>query len=208
MDDLDAQAPWTNFRFAVTDVEGNGQQPPDLVELAVILIEKEKLRAPSTWLVRPPRAITPMARRIHTISNGQVASAPPIAEVWHEMKAVFNDAVFVAHNAHVDLGVLARELPGFQPVHVIDTLKVARRLLPGRPSYSLTALAKDLALATGLPAELTPHRAAYDALVCARLLAFLASPPGMAPLSLADLLLNPEKTARKGHRNGSAEALF
>ncbi len=25
---------WTSLRYAVVDVEGNGQQPPDLVELA------------------------------------------------------------------------------------------------------------------------------------------------------------------------------
>ena len=34
---------WASMRYAVVDVEGNGQQPPDLVELAVV----------------PPRAGTP-----------------------------------------------------------------------------------------------------------------------------------------------------
>jgi hypothetical protein len=29
---------WTSLRYAVADVEGNGQQPPDLVELAVLPI--------------------------------------------------------------------------------------------------------------------------------------------------------------------------
>ena len=29
---------WTSMRYAVVDVEGNGQQPPDLVELAVVPI--------------------------------------------------------------------------------------------------------------------------------------------------------------------------
>ena len=27
---------WTSLDYAVIDVEGNGQQPPDLVELAVV----------------------------------------------------------------------------------------------------------------------------------------------------------------------------
>ena len=29
---------WESVRYAVVDVEGNGQQPPDLVELAVVPI--------------------------------------------------------------------------------------------------------------------------------------------------------------------------
>ena len=29
---------WVSVRYAVVDVEGNGQQPPDLVELAVVPI--------------------------------------------------------------------------------------------------------------------------------------------------------------------------
>src|SRR5947209_281392 len=29
---------WTSLRYAVVDVEGNGQQPPDLVELAIVPI--------------------------------------------------------------------------------------------------------------------------------------------------------------------------
>jgi DNA polymerase III epsilon subunit-like protein len=33
-----------------------------------------------------------------------------------------------------------------------------------------------------------PHRATYDAIVCARLLAHLATPPGRDPLTLTELL--------------------
>jgi exodeoxyribonuclease X len=175
MADIDGQAPWTAFRYAVADVEGNGQQPPDLVELAIVLIDQGRVGEPLTWQVKPPRPITPLAGRIHGISNQQVASHPPAAEYTADIMAVFDGAIFVAHNAHVDLGVLTRELPGFQPAQVIDTLKLTRRLLPGRPSYKLSALAEELKLATDMPADLNPHRAAYDALVCARLLTHLAT---------------------------------
>ena len=33
---------WTEHRYAVIDVEGNGQQPPDFVELGVVPIEAGK----------------------------------------------------------------------------------------------------------------------------------------------------------------------
>ncbi|MFG1909441.1 exonuclease domain-containing protein [Kribbella sp. NPDC048928] len=105
-----------------------------------------------------------------------------------ELHWALSDKVFVAHNAHVDLGVLGRELPAFQPARVVDTLKLARRLLPGRDSYTLGALVDACGLAGGLPVDLVPHRATYDALVCARLLSHLATPPGREPLTFASLV--------------------
>ena len=35
---------WTSLRYATADVEGNGQQPPDLVELAVLPITERRHR--------------------------------------------------------------------------------------------------------------------------------------------------------------------
>ncbi|NRQ30673.1 3'-5' exonuclease [Nonomuraea sp. NN258] len=199
---------WTRFRYAVADVEGNGQRPPDLVELSIALIDEGFVGDPLTWLVKPPRPITPLARRIHTISNEQVASAPSAVELAPDIQAIFDGCIFVAHNAHVDLDVLTRELPGFRPAQIIDTLKLARRLLPGRPSYKLGALADEFDLTAELPAGLRSHRAAYDALVCARLLAHLASPPGAQPLPLAALLTSTEASPRKGPTDDTAETLF
>ena len=83
--------------------------------------------------------------------------------------------MLVAHNAHVDVGVLRRELDGWESPEVFDTLKLARRLLPGQPSYKLGALVKALSLDDGMPPGLAPHRAAYDVLVTARLFARLAT---------------------------------
>jgi exodeoxyribonuclease X len=45
----------------------------------------------------------------------------------------------------------------------------------------------------GLPTGLAPHRATYDALVCARLLVRLAMPDDAEPLALADLLTTVEQ---------------
>lgn len=93
----------------------------------------------------------------------------------------------VAHNAHVDIGVLKRHLPEWEVSEVLDTLKLAMRLLPDQPGYRLGMLVQTLNLAEGLPGDLTPHRAAYDALVTARLLVRLATRTGGPPLTLEGL---------------------
>lgn len=186
---MDLTASWQRYRYAVVDVEGNGQQPPDLVELAVVPIWEGRIGTARQWLVRPPRPITPMARRIHKISNADVADRPPVSAVAHEIRSALTGAVLVAHNAPVDLSVITREL-AYTPEHVIDTLRLARRLAPGLPSYRLGSLIEHFGLAgdeDDLP-EQTAHRAGYDALTCARLLTVLAQ-----DLTLSDLLNRPSK---------------
>jgi exodeoxyribonuclease X len=180
-------ADWTSLRYAVADVEGNGQQPPDLVELAVLPITDGVIGESMSWLVKPPRPITYFATRIHRISSKDVASAPAFADIEHEVRRALADRVLVAHNAHIDIAVLGRELDGWEPPEVFDTLKLAKRLLPGQPSYKLGALVKALSLDDGMPPGVGPHRAAYDVLVTARLFARLATGHDGNPVSLAEL---------------------
>ena len=178
---------WTSLRYAVADVEGNGQQPPDLVELAVLPITDGTIGEPVSWLVKPPRPIKYFATRIHGISGKDVASAPAFADIKHEVRRALADRVLVAHNAHVDIAVLRRELGDWESPEVFDTLKLAKRLLPGQPSYKLGALVKALSLDDGMPPGLEPHRAAYDVLVTARLFVRLATRHDGSPLSLDEL---------------------
>ncbi len=197
---------WTSLSYAVADVEGNGQQPPDLVELAVLPITDGTIGEPVTWLVKPPRAIKYFATRIHGISGKNVASAPAFADIKHEVRQVLGGRVLVAHNAHVDMGVLARELGEWECPEVFDTLKLARRLLPGQPSYKLGALVKALSLDDGMPPSLVPHRAAYDVLVTARLFVRLATCHDGNPVSLEEL--RGQEADRKPGGTDETAALF
>ncbi len=207
---MNLQAPWSTARFAVVDVEGNGQQPPDLVEIAIVPIIGGEIGEPRTWLVRPPRPITAMARRFHQITDEEIADAPPIADVADQITAELDGAVFAAHNAHIDLSVVTRELPGYHPaLGVADTLKLSRRLIGGLDSYKLGALGNTLALADGLPEALRPHRAEYDALVAARLLRHLATMTDPAR-TIGELLTQPpaEPDDGKEEDGDAAETLF
>lgn len=196
---------WTSLDYAVVDVEGNGQQPPDLVELAVVPIVSGEIQEPASWLVKPERPIKYYATRIHGITTQDVAEGPAFAAIADEIRASLDIPALVAHNAYVDIGVLQRELPGWQPPEVFDTLRLARRLLPNQSGYKLGMLVRTLNLAEGLPADLnlTPHRAAYDALVTARLFVHLATMNEGHPLTLE--ALRSESSEGNGH---AAPSLF
>ncbi len=178
---------WTSLTYVVVDVEGNGQHPPDLVELAAVPIVGGVIGQPVSWLVKPDAPITGFARRIHGITNEAVADAPAFTAIRDEVLAALNAAALVAHNAHVDLDVLSRKVGDWKPPEVFDTLKLARRLLPDLGTYKLGTLVDAFHLADGLPDGLTPHRANSDVLVTARLFVRLAGLPDTRPLSLEEL---------------------
>ncbi|MFC8796927.1 exonuclease domain-containing protein [Promicromonospora sp. NPDC057138] len=166
--------PWTAADYVVIDIEGNGAQPPELVELAVVPLRGGVIGDVQAWLVQPPTPITWRARQIHGISNDDVAGAPSINDIVPEVLGALGDAIPVGHAVHNDLAVLRRVLPGWEPPFALDTLRLARHAL-GLPSYGLGALVEHYHLASGLPAGMRAHRADYDALVTARLLVELAT---------------------------------
>lgn len=178
---------WTSLSYVVVDVEGNGQQPPDLVEVATVPIIGGIIGEPSSWLVEPERPIKFFATRIHGLTNQDVDSAPRFTAIADEVRQALTADVLVAHNAHVDVGVLQRQLGEWECPEVFDTLKLARRLLPDVDSYKLSTLVDALHLAEGLPDGLMPHRGTYDALVTARLFLRLATPPSGRPLTVEEL---------------------
>lgn len=177
---LGLSRPWQQVPWVVIDVEGNGQRPPDLIEAACLPIDGGVPGRVRTWLVRPPRPITGLVRRIHGISNADVATAPTTADVAAQIRAALAGRVVIGHHVHVDLAVLRRELDGWTPPAVLDTLRLARAVWPGLPSYSLDNLTAAARLRPGQPSSLPPagiggrHRAGYDTAVTAALFLALA----------------------------------
>ena len=173
-------------RYAVVDVEGNGQQPPDLVELAVVPVVGGVIGRPACWLVKPTGPISSMATRIHGLPTRTSLTRQPSQTSRPKYAGTGCRRLGGPQRAR------RYQCPvppsgGWQCPEVFDTLRLARRLVPGQETYKLGALVATFALAEGLPAGLTPHRATYDALVTARLFVHLATRQDTGPLSLGEL---------------------
>ena len=174
---------WTQCNFVVVDVEGNGQSPQEIIELAIVPIDHKLIGRPRSWLIRPQKPVTERATQIHGISNCDLSGSPSHAEVADEIRLALGKSIVVGHNVSVDTQLLRQQLGDWHPSAILDTLKLARYVRPGRNSYSLDALIS----AYGLNIDPSQrHRASGDAVVTAELFTVLATE--LDQDSLLDLL--------------------
>jgi DNA polymerase III subunit epsilon len=153
-------------RYWVIDVEGSGSTPPEIVELAMLEVADLKLTGNKRhWLVRPKQPIEASATRIHGLTDDDVVGAPSIEDIAGDMLEWLEDTPIVGHNVRVELDIISRSVPDWTPRAAIDTLKLARTLRPGLPSYGLEKLGTALGYSdeAARRSESRHHSALYDA---------------------------------------------
>lgn len=136
--------------------------------------------------LNPDRAIDAGAEAVHGISNEFLADKPRFRAVVKEFEDFVRDAELVIHNASFDVGFLNAELgllerPKIEGLcaGVVDTLRLAKELNPGKKA-SLDALCDRYEVANS-------HRTLHGALLDAELLAdvYLAMTRGQESLMMA-----------------------
>jgi len=162
-------------RYIVYDVETTGAnvRRDELVEIGALAYEnRQPAEEPFRMLIRPERGYIPKAAtRVHGISYEDVKNAPTIAQVLPDFLDYVGRDTLVGHNiARFDNRFIDKACGehldgrGFYPLFV-DTLRLARRLLPEQRHYSLEHLSHALGLHKG-PIR---HRALDDLRVTADL---------------------------------------
>lgn len=167
-------------RMWAVDVEGNGANPPEIVELGIVEMDDLQLTGNvKHWQFRPEHEITPAVSRIHGITNDDVADAPPIEDVIDDILLWLEESPIVGHNVRVELEALSRVLPDWKPAAAYDSLKVARALLPNEEKFGLERLGDVLGLKDAASQAVgggAAHSGPYDAAMSAILLERLLSP--------------------------------
>ena len=166
-------------RMWAVDVEGSGGSPAEIVELAIVELDGLKLTGiHKHWRFKPKGGITPMVSRIHGIWESDVADAPDIEDVADDLLELLENKPIVGHNVRVELEIIGRAIPEWQPASAIDTLRVARRLLPDQKKHGLEHLGTVLGLTEAAVAATggASHSAPFDAALSAILLRHLVEP--------------------------------
>lgn len=149
-------------KFAILDLETTGGNVKNhrITEVAIRIHDGNNVVDSFETLVNPQRMIPPFVSRLTGIDNDLVKDAPVFADVLDQIDAITQDCVVVAHNVNFDYGFLRREFLMHDRKFLrkkLCTVRLARKLMPGLPSYSLGKLAKHF----GNPID-KRHRAGGD----------------------------------------------
>jgi DNA polymerase III epsilon subunit family exonuclease len=133
--------------YAVFDCEttGTNTAEDEIVSCALVRLDPDGIEvARYETLVRPSRPIPVGATAVHGISDDDVAGAPRFAEIAGELLGLLAGAVFVAHNASFDLGMLrhafARAGLDYRPDGIACTLEAFRLLEPLADNHRLQSI--------------------------------------------------------------------
>jgi DNA polymerase-3 subunit epsilon len=151
--------------FVVFDVETTGSSAKNngaLTEIGAVKIVGGVVVDQFSTLVNPVRPIEPFVVRLTGITNRMVSDAPLADEVMGPFERFVEGCVLVGHNVSFDCSFIgaAREAAGLAPLPnlVLDTLKLARALVPGLKRYRLASLATHFGVRS-----MPNHRALSDA---------------------------------------------
>lgn len=155
--------------YVVFDLETTGFSPVQnrIIEVGAVKVTEGKITDRFSSFVNPEVPIPFKIERLTGIQDGMVLDAPKIEAVLPEFLSFCGDAVLVAHNAGFDMSFIlenARRQELETDFTYLDTVGLARVLLPGHAKYTLDAVAKLL----GVSLE-NHHRAVDDAAATAEI---------------------------------------
>jgi DNA polymerase III subunit epsilon len=165
--------------YAIVDIETTGGSAVNsgITEIAIHIHDGEKVVQHFTSLINPERRIPDFITALTGVSNTMIASAPTFKELAPTIYELLSDNIFVAHNVNFDYSFIFHQLKqcGFNlNVNKLCTVRLARKALPGFPSYSLGKICRSLNIAID-----GRHRADGDAKATAILFEKILAEGGM-----------------------------
>jgi len=195
------------MKQVVLDTETTGLDPKEghrIIEVAAIELEGRKVSGRTFHrYINPEREIDEGAAAVHGLTLDRLQDEPRFAEIAPALLEFLADAELIIHNAPFDIGFLNAELAlmGLPPLSnpVIDTLKVAKELHPGKKN-SLDALCDRYQIDNS-------HRTLHGALLDTELLAevYLAMTRGQESLLGEEVESRP--TVSGGEMSGQSMPL-
>lgn len=139
------------MKYAIIDVEttGMGVQGNRITEIAILVHDGKEVLERFQTLVNPQSSIPYSISRLTGIYDHMVENAPKFYEIAKKVVEITEDCVFVAHNVNFDYNVIRKEFQdlGFSYSRKkLCTIRLARKLIPGLPSYSLGKMCTQLGI--------------------------------------------------------------
>jgi len=157
--------------FVIIDIETCGgkfeYRKGRITEICILKHDGLSVIDKFTTLINPECNISPYFTSLTGITNDMVADAPTFYQVAEKILDMTKDCIFVAHNVGFDYGFVKEEFNSLGYKYKRETLctvRLSRKLIPNRISYSLGHLCASLGIEI-----FGRHRAEGDAVATAQL---------------------------------------
>lgn len=161
--------------YSIIDIESNGAgfRKECIIDIAIYRYDGHKIVDQFISLVNPESDITPFVQKLTNITPNMVKTAPKFHELAKRVIEITENTTLVGHNIDFDYRMLRQSFQrlGYDfKINTLDTIPLAKKLIPDEVSYSLGKLVKSL----GIPL-VNAHRADGDARATLELFKFLIS---------------------------------
>jgi ATP-dependent DNA helicase DinG len=148
------------LEYAALDLETTGLDPARdrVIEIGAVAFTPDHVTTTLERLVDPGRAVPDVVLRLTGIRQEELRGAASAESALHELADFLHGRQPVGHGARLDVDFLTAAGLWNPATEILDTLDVARILLPAAPSHSLPLLAVELGFT-----QPRPHRALDDA---------------------------------------------
>ena len=151
------------------DLETTGLSPDrdEIIEIGAVKVVEGRITDRFSRFLKPDSPIPPLAESITGISNAMVEDAGPTDRIMYDFLEFCESYPLIGHNLMFDYRFTRRYAKKYYmnfEKEGLDTLKIARKLLPDLPSKSLESLAAYYGIVNP-----SAHRAYADALTTAKL---------------------------------------
>lgn len=149
--------------YSIIDIESNGAgyRKECIIDIAIYRYDGQKIVDQFISLVNPESDITPFVQKLTNITPKMVKTAPKFHEIARRIVEITANTTLVGHNIDFDYRMLRQSFQrlGYEfKINTLDTIPLAKKLVPDEVSYSLGKLVKSL----GIPLT-NAHRAEGDA---------------------------------------------
>lgn len=137
--------------YAIVDIETTGSYSAanGITEISIHVFDGNKVVEKFETLINPCQAIPRYIQAMTGITDEMVASAPTFENVAETIFTLLYDKIFVAHSVNFDYSFIKGNLAanGFHlDCKKLCTVRLSRKLIPGKPSYSLGKLCDSLGI--------------------------------------------------------------
>lgn len=149
--------------YSIIDIESNGApfRKESIIEIAIYRYDGHEITDQFISLVNPESEISAFVQKLTGITSKMVLTAPKFHEIAKRVVEITQDSILVGHNIDFDYRMLRQSFKrlGYEfTINTLDTIPLAKKLIPDEKSYSLSKLCKSI----GIPLS-EAHRASGDA---------------------------------------------